>query len=139
MIEELETKRIDELISTFKDVFSKTNISNDLTMNPFSKYYLYIENGNIVAFIHFDIIYERAELIQINVLENFQNKHLASKLIDYMINECKKNNVKNITLEVNTTNKKAIHLYQKFGFKNVAVRKAYYDGIDGILMEKEMI
>ena len=33
-------------------------------------------------------------------------------------------------------NVKAINLYKKYGFKQVAIRKKYYNGIDGILMEK---
>ena len=45
---------------------------------------------------------------------------------------------KNITLEVKQTNASAIHLYEKNGFKKVAIRKGYYNGIDGILMERTM-
>ena len=42
-----------------------------------------------------------------------------------------------ITLEVRIDNFSAIHLYQKFGFKSVSIRKNYYNGIDGILMERK--
>ena len=38
-------------------------------------------------------------------------------------------------LEVNKENTYAIKLYKKVGFKEVAIRKNYYDGVDGILME----
>lgn len=56
-----------------------------------------------------------------------------------MVNECISHNVKSITLEVKETNIKAINLYEKFDFSKVAVRRKYYQGIDGILMEKELM
>jgi len=84
-------------------------------------------------------MYERAEIININVLEEYQNQKIASKLLEYMVNECISHNVKSITLEVKETNIKAIHLYEKFDFSKVAVRRKYYQGIDGILMEKELM
>ena len=42
-----------------------------------------------------------------------------------------------ITLEVSKENERALALYKKYGFKEVALRKGYYDGVDGILMEKK--
>ena len=44
---------------------------------------------------------------------------------------------KNITLEVKKDNIPAISLYKSVGFVEKAIRKGYYQGIDGILMEKE--
>ena len=45
----------------------------------------------------------------------------------------------NITLEVNCNNKNAIKLYKKFNFKEVAIRKCYYNNKeDGILMELKL-
>ena len=44
---------------------------------------------------------------------------------------------KDITLEVNIKNSIAIKLYKNFGFEEKAIRKGYYNGIDGILMERK--
>jgi ribosomal protein S18 acetylase RimI-like enzyme len=43
---------------------------------------------------------------------------------------------KNITLEVRKDNYPAIHVYKSLGFVEKAIRKNYYKGIDGILMER---
>ena len=43
---------------------------------------------------------------------------------------------KNITLEVKIDNNAAINLYKKYNFVEKAIRKGYYNGIDGILMER---
>ena len=59
-------------------------------------------------------------------------------MLEYMLNNLKEECIETIDLEVNSLNKKAINLYQKYGFKTVSIRKKYYNGIDGFLMLKEV-
>lgn len=141
MIEKIEEESlyIDKLSERFPKILTSKSVKEDIKNNQFTNYLTYLVNGEPVAFINYYIMYERAEIININVLEEYQNQKIASKLLEYMVNECISHNVKNITLEVKETNIKAIHLYEKFGFSKVAVRKKYYQGIDGILMEKELM
>lgn len=105
----------------------------------FSKIYIYEENRNICGFINYSIIYDRAEINYIYVDEKYRNKHIASKLLDFMINDCVNNNCNNITLEVAENNIKGISLYTKYGFEKKAIRKNYYKECDGILMMKELV
>ncbi len=139
MIEKLDinSKYIDDL-EVF-DTFNKEKVLFDIENNTFTNYYIYKDNGKVVAFINYQIMYERSELININVLDEYQNIGIASKLMDFMFNDLKTNGVKDITLEVKVTNDKAIHLYKKYGFEEVSIRKGYYQGIDGILMKKELM
>lgn len=129
----------DNLHNLFTEVFTKENVKKDIQDNQFTNYLTYIVNDEPVAFINYYVMYERAELININVSESFQNQKIASKLLEYMINDCINKKATSITLEVKVTNEKAIHLYEKFGFKQISVRKGYYQGIDAILMEKELM
>lgn len=141
MIEKIEEESlyIDKLSELFSKILTSKSVKEDIKNNQFTNYLTYLVNGEPVAFINYYIMYERAEIININVLEEYQNQKIASKLLEYMVNECISHNVKSITLEVKETNIKAIHLYEKFGFSKVAVRRKYYQGIDGILMEKELM
>lgn len=141
MIEKLtvENCKKEELKTTFPQYFDTTSVNKNEFDNSFTQIYLYKENNKIVGFISYDLIYERCELTQIEVLEQYRNKSIASNLLTHMINDCYTNNIINITLEVRIDNIIAINLYKKFGFKEVALRKGYYKGIDGILMEKELI
>ena len=141
MIEKLENNstQFDKLEKIFTEVFTSEKVKYDIENNCFTNYYVYKDNGEIVAFINYQIMYERAELININVLESLQNNGIASKLMKYMIDDCIKKGVNSITLEVRIDNLNAIHLYNKFGFIEIGKRVGYYKGIDGILMEKKLI
>ena len=139
MIKELdkeELHRINELEESFSYVLKDLN--SDLANNPFNHFLLYIENEKIVGFINYYLIYEKIEIANFNVLPEFQNKSVGTKLLEYLINKYK-DIAQNITLEVKSDNNKAIHIYEKMGFKKVAIRQGYYQGIDGILMEREMV
>ena len=138
MIEKIDIKSnyLDEI--NF-DTFNKDKVLFDIENNTFTNYYVYKEEDKVIAYINYQIMYERSELININVKDSYQNKGIASKLLEFMFEDLKSKDVKSITLEVKVTNTKAIHLYEKYGFKEVSVRKGYYQGIDGILMEKELV
>ena len=94
---------------------------------------LVIKDKSIIGYLYYSDIYERIEINQIEINSSYRNKGYGSKLLKYLID----NTNKSITLEVRKDNKPAISLYKKYGFKEVAIRKNYYDGIDGILMERE--
>jgi ribosomal-protein-alanine N-acetyltransferase len=134
MIKELssELNRINELENSFSNVLKDVN--KDLANNPFSHYLLYIENDKVIGFLNYYLMYEKIEIANFNVLDNYQNKGIGTKLIKYLIDNYK--NIENITLEVRKDNIKAIHIYEKMGFKKVAIRENYYNGINGILMER---
>lgn len=104
--------------------------------SPFSKEAVYIENGLIIGYLSYSIIYEKAEINNIYVLKECRSQGIGSKLLDYLVKKCKI--CENITLEVRKDNESAIYLYKKYGFKEVAIREKYYNGVDGILMMLEV-
>ncbi len=127
----IDYKDID--LSLYKnDLIEKDTITKDLETNPFGKYLFYIENNEIIGFIYYSDIYDRAEINQIEVLVSHRNCGKASKLLKKAIELVDKN----VTLEVKIDNFPAIHLYEKQGFEKKAIRKGYYNGVDGILMER---
>ena len=84
-------------------------------------------------------MYDRYEIANIYVKEENRNQKIGSKLLEKVIKLGEQKQIKNITLEVKKDNVYAIKLYEKKEFKKVAIRKAYYDGTDGILMERKMM
>ena len=114
------------------------NLDDDFKYNNFTKYFIYEEKSNIIGYVNYYDLYDRFELSYIYVLENMRNKGIASKLLSHLIDIGKDKDINNITLEVNKDNVEAIKLYSKYDFKEVAVRPKYYDGTDGLLMERKM-
>ena len=130
---------INKLEIEFKDYFNNKKVTDDFKQNVFTRYFIYIENNNILGFVNYYDLYDRYEISYIEVKEEYRNKKSGSKLMDYLISLGKTNHIENITLEVKITNENALKLYHKYDFKEVAIREKYYDGIDGYLMERKMM
>lgn len=125
------------MIKEYNDIeYLNTLSSYNITLNPFNKILVYIEDNNILGFIDYSKMYENMEINYIYVIEQYRNKGIASKLLEYIINN---NDFLNITLEVNINNINAIKLYEKYNFKTVSIRKGYYNGVDAYLMERRKL
>lgn len=113
-----------ELINSFLEKFD-TKIDN----NPYRKYIAYDDKALLV----YSEIYDRLEIDYIYVLDEYRNKGIATKLLDYLFNKY------NFTcsLEVRCDNISAINLYKKFDFEIVTIREKYYGDIDGYLMVRK--
>lgn len=111
---------------------------NNSNVRKFSKRLEYIDNNEIIGYLDYSLIYDRIEIDNIFVLKEYRNKKIGTKLMEYLVNIAKENNLINITLEVRESNIVAIHLYEKIGFAKVAIRKYYYGDEDAILMEKKV-
>ena len=124
MIEEIkDIKLIENLFNSYKKKYNP--IINDYTF-----ILSYKENDKYVGFLIYQLLYEACEIIDIFVLDEYRNKGIGKALINKMLEK--------VTLEVKKDNKNAIMLYNSLGFKPVSIRKGYYEGIDAILMLKEV-
>ena len=126
-----------ENINLLKKYKTNLNIDLNFNLNPFFKCIIYILNDTITGYISYEHKYDMVEIDNIEVQENSRNQGIGSEMLEFLISMCKKNNIVNITLEVNKNNTAAINLYKKYDFKMVAIRKKYYNGVDGILMKRE--
>lgn len=121
------------MIKEIKDINYINNLSNyKVTLNPFNKVIGYYINDTLVGFLDYSVMYEKIEINYIFVINEYRRKSIAYNLIKYVVDNY---DFENITLEVNVNNVSAINLYKKLGFKIIGIRKKYYDGIDGYLME----
>lgn len=131
------------MIKTIDDINSINDISNnifnfDIKTTIYSKIIVYEIDNKIVGFLVYDLIYERCEIEYIAINKEYRNRKIGSKLLEYVINDCKLNNIVNITLEVNVNNISAINLYKKFSFKIAAIREKYFNNDDAYLMVREV-
>ena len=85
-------------------------------------------------------IIDEAQISYFSIKQKFRRKGYGSQLMNYLIKDCEKLNIKKLLLEVSETNSIAEIFYCKFNFSSVGRRKNYYkDGTDAILKEKKFI
>lgn len=130
MLTELTAKELLKEKASFIDL---NELSKEIDQNPFGKVLVYKENEEIIAYLYYSEIYERIEINNIEVKAEFRNKGIGTKLLKRLTETVEKS----ISLEVRENNYSAISLYKKFNFNEKAIRKGYYQGIDGILMVRE--
>ena len=72
----------------------------------------------------------------IAVMPGHRRKHIASMLLETMLEATEAEGIVSHTLEVRKSNKAARRLYEKYDFKETAVRSHYYsdNGEDAIIM-----
>ena len=129
MIYIIDKDNIDKLNESFINI----NIEEELANNPFGKVLVLEENNEIIGYLYYSDIYERAEINQFEINSIHRNCGKGNLLLKEFI----KTVDKDITLEVKIDNVPAIKLYEKNGFVKKSTRKGYYKGIDGILMERK--
>ncbi|MDR2660886.1 MAG: tRNA (adenosine(37)-N6)-threonylcarbamoyltransferase complex transferase subunit TsaD [Lactobacillaceae bacterium] len=95
-----------------------------------------VDDHGFISLTQFE---DEADINQIAVKKEFQNQKIASFLIEELMKTL--NGVFKIHLEVRASNEIAKHLYIKFGFKQISVRKNYYsnpiEDANVMLYEKE--
>ena len=121
------------------NILSKESILNDIK-DEHSYYFVAILDKEIVGYIASSIVIDNMDLESIVVKKEYQRKHIASYLLDFLFNLAKKKNVVSIFLEVRTSNIKAQNLYRKYGFEIINIRKKYYkDNLeDAFIMKKDL-
>ena len=69
---------------------------------------------------------DSAELYNISVDPAYQGRGVGRMLLNHMLTRSRTMPVDRVFLEVRVSNERAINLYQSVGFKQVGVRKDYY-------------
>lgn len=126
----IETLNFSQNNNSFVDL---KELEKELSQNPFGKILVYKKNNRIIAYLYYSEIHERVEINNIEVEEQYRNMGIGTELLKKLTELVQKS----ISLEVRINNYNAIKLYKKFNFQEKAIRKGYYQGIDGILMVRE--
>ncbi len=138
MVRKCNINDIDSIVSlefeSFKSPLTKDFITQELTSNPLSHYLCYEEDGDVVGYIGLWLT-DIGTILNLAVSKEYRNKSIGSKLIEETINVFSNNGINQISLDVRISNDIAINLYKKYKFKQVLIRKKYYDNNeDAILM-----
>lgn len=142
MIRKAEVKDILYIEKLEKTVFKRSLgekfLLQELTNNPFSHYFVYQKGNKVIGYIGFRAYDNQAEMMNFIISPDHQNEGLGEELLTYSLDYFTHLDIKMITLEVKKSNKKALYIYEKLGFKVSHIRKEYYDNEDGYVYVKEV-
>lgn len=94
--------------------------------NSYFSYKLLDDNGVMLGFYFAQLIVEQLELFNICVATDQQGRGFGKALLQHFLHEGRCRGGTEAFLEVRSSNLSAIALYEKFGFQQTAIRKAYY-------------
>ena len=142
-IREMKVDDLKRIVELEKDLFlspwNEEDFIHELKENPMAGYYILEKENQIIGYIGLWFLGDQRQITTIATDRHFQGQGCASQLMEYALEKSEELHYQNVNLEVRVSNVKAIALYQKFGFKNVAARKRYYsNGEDAYLMIKEL-
>lgn len=130
---------ISDILTCEFDDFWNYNLFKSELENKNSMYIVAKLNNQIVGFAGIWLSVDDIHITNIVVKKNCRNQKIGSLMFNNLIELCENRTQKSITLEVNSNNIPAQKLYQKFGFKNVGIRKKYYNNTeDAIIMTKTL-
>ena len=130
-----DLNQISDCLQNEFDNFWTYDILKEELSSKHSTYLVAKIDSQIIGFAGFKNIFNEAELMNIIVHKSFRNCGIGNLLMKNILLELKAKKIATVHLEVAKNNISAIHLYQKFGFYEVGLRKNYYKDDDAILME----
>lgn len=125
---------IKEVLYNDFDDFWNYQIFKEELVNNNSSYLVLRYDNKIVGYGGIKIILDEAELMNIVTKKDKRNMGFARLILNELIEISKEHNCSKINLEVNEKNSAAIHLYELFDFKQVGLRKQYYNGKDNAIL-----
>ena len=128
----------DNLSEEFDDFLNENILKSELE-NINSKYFVAKKNNMTVGFAGILVLIDSVEITNIVVKKCERNEGIGSILLEKLISEGIILKKDNISLEVNEKNSIAIMLYEKYNFKQVGLRKKYYNGENNaIIMTRKL-
>ncbi len=132
----LETENFDPI-----DIISARQMAYHIHKNPGAYMIVAETKGCIMGYILcFFGPTGYARIYSLVVDKLFRGKGLAQEMIEYACEEVRKRKAHTLGLEVRISNKAAISLYEKMGFKKKKIISPYYDdGTDAAKMQRVFI
>lgn len=130
----LDLENIKDCLLTDFDNFWSYNILKQELENGKSKYFVAKQENEIVGFAGILLIIDQVNIMNIVVKKDKRNFGIGSLLLEEIIRYSKIHNATSITLEVNEKNIPAIKLYKKYSFKQVGLRRKYYNNEDNAIL-----
>lgn len=89
------------------------------------------EADDLVGYFVLLVAAGEAHLLNFSIAANHQGRGCGSAMLEQVIAQARQMHARSVFLEVRPSNAGAQRLYQRFGFRRVAVRRGYYPAPSG--------
>lgn len=121
----------------FSDPWSKNTLRDEIT-NENSQFLIAEKDNRICGYIGMYWVLDEGYLTNVATSKEQRRMGIATVLLEDIFNRCIDLNLSFLSLEVRVSNMCAISLYKKLGFKNIGIRKKFYNHPieDALIMTK---
>lgn len=146
-IQKMTLKHLDEVIDIerqlFPDPWSKNSFLYEILGNRLSLAVVLLLENKVIGYSIVWIIFEEFHIANIAIHPDYQQqgfgKYLLTEILKTADNSRANRGLEYAILEVRESNRIAINMYEKFGFKKISVRYNYYSsGENAIIMRKSL-
>lgn len=142
-IEQLDIEFVDKVVeienSSFKTPWPKQIFVSEIEKGK-SFCRIALNRAQLAGYCISNLILDELHILKIAVHENYRRAGIGKYLIEDAFDFYREIGAKNAILEVRVSNKSAINLYDKIGFKPLRVRKNYYQSTkeDALVMHMDL-
>ncbi|GAA2450473.1 ribosomal protein S18-alanine N-acetyltransferase [Actinomadura vinacea] len=124
-----------------EDAWTEEMLLGELSDQPRTRHYVVAEDpgGGLVGYAGLAAAGGQADVQTIGVQPHRQGTGVGAALLTELLDEAGRRGSHEVFLEVRADNDRARHLYERFGFERVGIRKRYYQpsGVDAIVMRRK--
>lgn len=119
---------------SFPTSWPSDSFERELFDNKTARYLVAIEDDVIVGYIGAWVIMDEVHITTMAVDPRLRSGGRGRKLMAALLEDAVEKGARWTVLEVRQSNEPAVRMYQAFGFRQVGVRKAYYENGENALV-----
>lgn len=113
--------------SQFPEPWTRGMLLDEIANVATRRYTVAVAGRSVVGYLGVMFVMEELHVNTIGVRPGHEGRGIATSLLDDAWDDARERGIARATLEVAVTNTRAQHLYYRYGFKPVGVRKNYYE------------
>ncbi len=135
-IQPMTTADLDEVMPieevSYTLPWKRPMFESELQGNPFARFFVARDfetsasGGTLLGYVCFWMVFDELHLMNLSVHPEWRRMGIGEELARWALTWAKDNGARLATLEVRASNEAAKRLYEKLGYKVVAVRQGYY-------------
>jgi ribosomal-protein-alanine N-acetyltransferase len=122
--------------ASFSQPWTREMFRAELSENPCARFFVAETGDGVVGYIGGWVVLDDMQVVSLAARPDARRRGIASRLLERLF-ESAGETLQRASLEVRRSNRAAIAMYERFGFRQAGVRAGYYDDPkeDALLME----